>query len=81
MSDYHDKLAKLENLRELGAHGILEMLGLDLCHVPRREIKHFFGEKLQDGHVVLTKTFVRLASTDNVWNERWPVFWPFSFQN
>ena len=34
-----DVAAELEYLRELIAHGVLEVLGLHLSHLPTREIK------------------------------------------
>ena len=40
MYTHQDVAAELEYLRELIAHGVLEVLGLHLSHLPTREIKH-----------------------------------------
>ena len=37
---YQDVAAELEDLREVVAHGVLEVLGLHLSHLATREIKH-----------------------------------------
>ena len=35
-----DKLAKFKYLRKFTAHRVFEMLGLRLCHLSTREVKH-----------------------------------------
>ena len=38
---HHHKTTKLKNLGEFAAHGVLEMLGLCLCHLATGKVKHF----------------------------------------
>ena len=38
-------------------------------------------QQLEYDHVVLTETFIRLASTDDVSNETWPVARPLVLEN
>ena len=40
---YHDKATELEDLRELAAHGVLEVLSLHLSHLPTGEVKYFLA--------------------------------------
>lgn len=80
MLTYHDELAELEYLRELGAHGVLEVLGLGLGHLAAGEVEDLLAEQLQDGHVVLTQALVGFARTNDVRDERLPVLGPLSLQ-
>lgn len=43
MPSYHDKATELEDLRELAAHGVLEVLSLHLSHLPTGEVKYFLA--------------------------------------
>lgn len=38
---HHHKTTELKNFGEFAAHGVLEMLGLRLCHLAAGEVKHF----------------------------------------
>ncbi len=78
---YQDKQPQLKYRRELRAQDILKVFSLDVCHLAIWKIKHLFREQLQDCHVVLAEALVRLAGSDDVRDERRPVFRPFSFQN
>lgn len=40
---YHDEATELEDLGELAAHGILEVLSLHLSHLATREVKYFLA--------------------------------------
>lgn len=42
ITSHHNKLAELENIRELFTHSLFEMLSFGLGHLSIREIKHFF---------------------------------------
>ena len=78
---HQNKLAELEDLWELRAHGVLEMLGLHLCHTTRGKVKDFLWKQLQNSHIILAKRLIGLAGPNNVWDEAGPVLGPLSFKD
>ena len=50
-------------------------------HLSAGEVKDFFAEQLEDDHVVLAEALVRLARSNDVRNERLPIFGPLSLQD
>ena len=59
---------------------VLEMLGLDLGHLPAGEVKHLLAEQLEDDHVVLAEALAGAAGPHDVADEGGPVFGPLLFQ-
>ena len=78
---FHDELAQLKDLRELRAHGVLEVLRLCLRHLPRGKVEHLFAQQLEDDHVVLAEALVGLARADDVRDEGLPVLGPLALQD
>ena len=77
----HNELAELEDLAELRAHGVLEVLGLGLGELAGAEVEHLLGEQRQDVHVVVAERLVRLARAHDVRDEGVPVPWPLPLQD
>ena len=77
----HNVLAEGEHVTELGAHGVLEVLGLGLGHLAAREVKHLLRQQLQDDHVVLTQRLVGFTRSDDVRNKGLPVLGPLPLQD
>lgn len=76
-----DLLAKLENLRELGAHGSLEVPCLGRRHLFGGIVEDLFGEEAQDDHVVLADRKARTGGGDNLVDEGRPVVRPLLFED
>lgn len=74
-------LAKLENLRELGAHGSLEVPCLCRRHLLRGIVEDLFGEKSQNDHVVLADRKARARGRDNLVDEGRPVVGPLLLED
>ena len=68
-----------ENILELLAHGVFQVLSFSLSHLPAAEVEYFLREQLQNNHVVLTKALVGLRRSDDVRDERIPVLGPLAF--
>lgn len=76
-----DLLAELEDLRELGAHGSLEVASLCGRHLVGRVVEHLLGEETEDDHVVLADRQTRVTSRNDFVDERGPIMRPFLLQH
>lgn len=73
--------AELEDLRELGAHGGLEVAGLCGRHLLGGVVEDLLGEETQDDHVVLADRQAGAARGDDFVDERGPVVRPLLLQD
>lgn len=76
-----DLLAEVENLGELGAHGLLQIAGLGGGHLLGGVVKDFFGKQTQDDHVVLANRQVGVAGGDDLVDEGGPVVRPLLLED
>ena len=60
---------------------ILQVLGLDLGHLPAGEVKHLLAEQLEDDHVVLAEALAGAAGPHDVADEGGPVLGPLLLQD